>query len=300
MSVPSKKRVLDPKKKVEADSSSDDSSSDEDDYKGGEQIQVEFEGRIPVDSDFHGIKQLLQQLFLKTHLNISDLAELIIKQNYVGSVVKQCDDNPDSDDDDDDSMNVDDDVFGITTVINLTDKRSMGCVSQLRDLLKEHSSKHGDDRTIAKVKQLLDDETKCTGLLINERFVNIPPQVAVPLLMSLRKEMDKAKSRNMPFNFEYLILICKLYKVDSMKKKSKKNKNKPDEPAVIWSNAEEEVFEEVADCKFEFCVKDDSDSGLGGKWHEDDTEMTPWRKVLIFHASKLDEAIEKVTNLIQQ
>lgn len=57
--------------------------------------------------------------------------------------------------------------------------------------------------------------------------------------------MEKAKSRNMPFNFEYLVLICKLYKLDSQKKKSKKNKNKPDEPEVIWSNAEEEVFEEV-------------------------------------------------------
>lgn len=64
--------------------------------------------------------------------------------------------------------------------------QSMGCVAQLRELLKEHSSKHGDDRTVAKVKQLLDDETKSTGLLINERFVNIPPQVAVPLLMNLR------------------------------------------------------------------------------------------------------------------
>lgn len=298
MSAPSKKRSLDPKKKVESDSSSDDSSSDEEEYKGGEQIQVEFEGRIPVDSDFHGIKQLLQQLFLKTHLNLSDLAELIIKQNYVGSVVKQCDDDPDSDEDED--MNVDDDVYGITTVLNLTEKRSMGCVAQLRDLLKETSSKYGDDRTVAKVKQLLEDESKSTGLLINERFVNIPPQVAVPLLMNLRKEMEKAKSRNMPFNFEYLVLICKLYKLDSQKKKSKKNKNKPDEPEVIWSNAEEEVFEEVADCKFEFCVKDDSDSGLGGKWHENDAEMTPWRKVLIFHASKLDDAIDRVTNLLQQ
>lgn len=59
-------------------------------------------------------------------------------------------------------------------------------------------------------------------------------------------------------------------------------------------------FMQIADCKFEFCVKDDSDSGLGGKWHEDDAEMIPWRKVLIFHASKLDDAIDKVTNLLQQ
>lgn len=57
--------------------------------------------------------------------------------------------------------------------------------------------------------------------------------------------MEKAKGRNMPFNFEYFVLICKMYQLDSKKKKSKKNKNKPDEPEVIWSNAEEEVFEEV-------------------------------------------------------
>jgi hypothetical protein len=53
-----------------------------------QKIQVDFEGRSPVDADFHGIKQLLQQLFLKAHVNLSELAELIIRQNYVGSVVK--------------------------------------------------------------------------------------------------------------------------------------------------------------------------------------------------------------------
>jgi len=55
-----------------------------------QKIQVDFEGRSPVDADFHGIKQLLQQLFLKAHVNLSELAELIIRQNYVGSVVKVC------------------------------------------------------------------------------------------------------------------------------------------------------------------------------------------------------------------
>lgn len=294
-----KKRAVDSKQNAESDSSSDDDSSGEDEeYKGGEQIQVDFEGRIPVDSDFHGIKQLLLQLFLKAHVNLSDLTELLIKQNYIGSVVKQCDDDPESDDEDD--MNVDDDVYGITSVVNLTEKKSMQCVSQLRDLLKDLSTKHGDDRTVSKVNQLLDDDSHSVGLLINERFINIPPQVAVPLLMNLRKELEKAKSRKMPFDFHYFVLICKLYKMDHTKKKSKKNKNKEAEPEILWSNAEEEVFLEVADCSFEFCVKDDSDSALGGKWNESDSEMTPWRKVLIFPASKLDDVINRVTNMLQQ
>ncbi|KAG8265720.1 hypothetical protein J6590_088580 [Homalodisca vitripennis] len=85
------------------------------------EIQVDFEGRNPIDSDFHGIKQLLQQLFLKAHINLSDLTDLIISQNYVGSVVKQSDIDEDSGDEDDDTSP--NDVFGITTVVNLTDKQ---------------------------------------------------------------------------------------------------------------------------------------------------------------------------------
>lgn len=85
------------------------------------QIQVDFEARIPQDPDFHGIKTLLNQLFLKAHLDLGGLTDLIISQNYVGSVVKQALDEPVSDDDDDDDdVN---DVFGITTVINVSDRQ---------------------------------------------------------------------------------------------------------------------------------------------------------------------------------
>lgn len=43
-----------------------------------QEIQVDFEGRNPIDSDFHGIRQLLQQLFLKAHINLSELSDVII------------------------------------------------------------------------------------------------------------------------------------------------------------------------------------------------------------------------------
>jgi protein BCP1 len=47
-----------------------------------------------------------------------------------------------------------------------------------------------------------------------------------------------------------------------------------------------------ADCQFEFCVKGDSDSGLAGHWMEDDVEMSPYRRVLLLKANKLDPLIE--------
>jgi protein BCP1 len=56
-----------------------------------------------------------------------------------------------------------------------------------------------------------------------------------------------------------------------------------------------------ADCQFEFCVKSDSDSGLAGHWMEDDVEMSPYRRVLLLKANKLDPLIERIkTSLSQQ
>lgn len=39
---------------------------------------MDFEGRNPIDSDFAGIRQLLNQLLLKSDVNMSELADYII------------------------------------------------------------------------------------------------------------------------------------------------------------------------------------------------------------------------------
>ena len=85
----------------------------------GQEIQVDFEGRNPMPNDFPGIKMLLQQLFLKAHIDLQDLTEIITSQSYVGSVVKQYGDDSD---DDDEALDYDA-VFGITTVINVSSKK---------------------------------------------------------------------------------------------------------------------------------------------------------------------------------
>jgi len=55
-----------------------------------------------------------------------------------------------------------------------------------------------------------------------------------------------------------------------------------------------------ADCQFEFCVKDDADSGLSGCWMEDDVEMSPYRRVLLLQANKLDPLIERIKTFLTQ
>ncbi|XP_012229468.1 protein BCCIP homolog [Linepithema humile] len=295
MAAPVKKREIQQKTRDEDCVSS---SSENEEYEvadeQGMELQVDFEGRNPQDPDYHGIKTLLQQLFLKAHIDLGGLTDLIISQNCVGSVVKQSDDVDESDDDDD--VN---DVFGITTVINVSDKQNLPCIQQLRDLLKQLADEHATDAVNTMIKSVLENDASQLGLLINERFVNIPAKISVPLLENLISEVKRANNRKMPFNFSYYILICKLYKSEDKKvgkKPKNKNKNPSGESSVLWSNPEEEIFAEEATVSFEFSVEEEADSGLSGTWTEKDDEMVPYRRVLLFEASKLQSIFGKIQN----
>lgn len=79
----------------ENDSQDEEMGEDEQLGENDREIQVDFEGQSPIAEDFHGIKSLMHQLFLKAHINLSGLTELIIQQNYIGSilqVIKSCED----------------------------------------------------------------------------------------------------------------------------------------------------------------------------------------------------------------
>ncbi|KAH8240288.1 hypothetical protein KR026_010498 [Drosophila bipectinata] len=86
MSASKQKKLND----MEVDPNDDDSSSSEDDddephpdaYRGNEELDVDFEGRAPVDPDAQGISQLLQRLFLRAHINCNQMADLIVGMKH--------------------------------------------------------------------------------------------------------------------------------------------------------------------------------------------------------------------------
>jgi len=60
------------------------------------------------------------------------------------------------------------------------------CVQNLHKLMLNLSNQHSDSDTTLFINQLLSDDEKQVGLLINERYVNIPPAISVPLFQALR------------------------------------------------------------------------------------------------------------------
>lgn len=137
------------------------------------------------------------------------MSDLLIAQLGVGSVLKQS--YNDSDDEEDVDMSEEKDVFGITSVINLGLQKETPCVQQFYSLLEELSKKHADEEIQKSITKIV-NETKRLGFLINERFVNIPAQISVPLLNSLNDEIDRIKKKDPSYDFEYFIMISKICK----------------------------------------------------------------------------------------
>jgi len=142
------------------------------------------------------------------------------------------------------------------------------------------------------IKNLLDSDAARLGLIINERFINLSAKISLPLIENLIFDMELANENKMPFNFSHYLLICKLHKPKD--KSENKNENADEESLTLWSNAEEEIFAEEAIVSFEFCVDEEADNALYGKWTETDCEMIPYRRVLLLEASKLQVIFNKI------
>lgn len=286
------------KKNLQAmdEGSSDDSETESenegphpDAYTGNEEIEVDFEGRSPTDSDYHGLTQLFHQLFLKAHINVNELAETVIAQNYVGSVIFQSEIEGEEDDTEDEDMYDANMIFGITTAINMTAKKDKQCMEQLKSYIISKAEQHSIDATVAHLRDVLSNEARHVGFLINERFINIPPQISVPLLESLHTEIKQANEKKMPFDFAHFLMIIKFHRREA-------KKNKPDED--FYTNAEEEVIAKQAVQSFEYSVAGECDNGMSGDWLEGDETLIPYRKVVLFDASKLPHLIDAIKTFI--
>merc|ERR1719295_707438 len=264
-------------------------------------MNVNFDAQTATDADFHGIKRLLQQLFLKANVNLSALTDVILGQNHVGSVIKQAPFDDEEEEEDEMESDAVDEVFGISTVINLTqrltketaDPRSEGdkAIKQMVDLLVKESDKNGGPVQTKTMQAFLTDKEKHTGWLLNERFVNIPAQISLPLYDSLRDEMHSACAKGQKFKFDYFLLMSKAHKAKTAKKK---------ESELIFTNGEEELFQEESAFSFAYSVADqqaDAETIPEGG-NDDEASYEPWRVVMIIPSEKMEVVAKKMTDIL--
>ncbi|XP_051657171.1 BRCA2 and CDKN1A-interacting protein isoform X2 [Manacus candei] len=250
MATPAKRRAPQGRDRPGSDSESESGSAGSDGSEGSdseepidEEVNIEFEAHSISDNDYNGIKKLLQQLFLKAPVNTAELTDILIQQNHIGSIIKQAEVQEDSSDDDDDDD--DDEVFGFISCLNLTERKGTQCAEQIKELVLSHCEKSCDQHVVEQLSKLLSDCTKPVGLILSERFINVPPQIALPMHQQLQKELTEAQRTNKPCGkCHYYLLISKTF-TEATKSNSKRREGRNQQKEeLMFANAEEEFFHE--------------------------------------------------------
>ncbi|CAN0263575.1 unnamed protein product [Bubo scandiacus] len=306
MATPAKRRARaqppaeGPESESESESESGsepESDSESDSERIDEEVNIEFEAHSISDNDYNGIKKLLQQLFLKAPVNTAELTDILIQQNHIGSIIKQAEVEENSSDDDDDE--VDDEVFGFISCLNLTERKGTQCAEQIKELILSRCEKSCEQHLVEQLNKLLNDNTKPVGLILSERFINVPPQIALPMHQQLQKELTEAQRTNKPCGkCHYYLLISKTF-TEATKSNSKRREGRSQQKEeLMFANAEEEFFYEKALLKFNYSVQEESDTCLGGRWSFDDVPMKPLRTVMIVPADGINVIMDKLKDYL--
>lgn len=222
------------KRKVDEDSDLDISSTDESDVETN--VQEEEDEIVNVDFDyfdlnptvdFHATKTFLRQLFGDDacQFDISGLADLILTENAVGTTIK--------------TEGQEGDPFALLSVIDATSNLTKPSVKGLLDYIMEKTKSSTEFNMVLRKlldakKSTKDDSKKLrVGLIISERMINMPVEVVPPMYKMLLKEMESAENAHEKYQFDYFLVISKIYRMvdaevasDSAEKLQKRQKAK--------------------------------------------------------------------------
>lgn len=196
-------------------------------------VNVDFEWfNFDPDIDFHGVKTLLRQLFdVDAQLfELSALTDLILEQRTIGSTVKV-----------DDKAN---DAYAFLTALNLAEHAEKKPVAELIQYLAEKAK---SNPALSPVTELLASRSQI-GLVLSDRLVNMPSEIAPPMYSMLVDEIEAAVEDKEPYQFSHYLIISKTYnEVESgLDQSERKKKKAKDEAPLFYFHPEDEVLQRHA------------------------------------------------------
>lgn len=169
----------------------------------------------------------------------------------------------------------------------------MPCISNIRKHILAKLKQQRDSipsLVVKKFGEVLGDdvilETKksmpAVGFLINERFINIPPQASVRMFENLLTDMKKEVHK-----FDFYLMIINLI---SPYTENTEHCSKVDD----YVKVEETLIDEKAEWSFVYTI----DNKLIQDNDEEGPQMVEKRKVILFEASLFPEIVKKMQNTL--
>lgn len=256
-------------------------------------INVDFEWFDPQPAvDFHGIKNLLRQLFDSDAqiFDLSALSDLILSQPLLGSTVKV--DGNESD------------PYAFLSVLNLQEHKDKPFIKDVITYLQRKASSSPSLSPLAGL--LAQDPIPPIGLILTERLINMPSEVVPPMYTMLLEEIAWAIEEKEPYTFTHYLIISKTYeevesKLDMEELRPQKKKKKAGNKAEqFYFHPEDEVLQRHALChgSFEYTHRhDEGHSDSKRTFQELGIRTKP--SMILIEAPKFETAVKAVSDYLK-
>jgi len=228
-------------------------------------------------------------------LNLSELADLIVEQVSVGTMIKT-------------EGTVD--PLGFLTILPMNFYKEKLCIQQIKTFLLKRAPNKGIK---GKLQELFNQTHKSLGLLIQDRMINLPQELINPLHQAIYDDISWAKKNERDlhlraaFKFDNIILVSRCWKDATSKTEwnkqqseqarqgKKKKKLKTDN--LILSNSsnslffryEEQFYADKSFLQFPYSVNS----------HETEYGGIPQsRLVCVFSANKVPSILHSINNFM--
>ncbi|KAI9876096.1 MAG: Mss4p nuclear export [Pleopsidium flavum] len=274
------------------DQDSDDSDSGED----TNMLDVEFEWFDPQpDIDFHGLKTLLRQLLDVDNqiFDLSALTDLILEQPLLGSTVK-VDGN-------------ETDPYAFLTVLNLHEHREKQVIKDLTTYLRQKSN---SNPSLSQLSNLLSSSVSSQiGLVLTERLINIPSEVAPPMYTMLLEEITWALEEKEPYTFSHYLILSKTYvevastldqEDNRPHKKKKKEAGAKQDKEIFYFHPEDDVLERHSICHggFEYS-KQEGEGHSDSKRAFQELGIKPQGHMILIEGKEFERAVKAVAEYLK-
>eukprot|EP00928_Gymnodinium_smaydae_P079777 TRINITY_DN63630_c0_g1_i1.p1 TRINITY_DN63630_c0_g1~~TRINITY_DN63630_c0_g1_i1.p1 ORF type:complete len:357 (+),score=90.74 TRINITY_DN63630_c0_g1_i1:76-1146(+) len=177
----------------------------------GTTIDVDFEFMDPSDDDYHSVSGLLKSgTWEFVELNFSELSDSAVGQGNIGTLVKS---NTGSEDDIT--------VCAFHSTLNLRQFAQQSWPRDVTRALVAKAQKHAGADVASRFEAAIehgDGKSKEVGLLLSDRFANLPPALVPPLHKALIEDIDwscttpDCPEDERPFyKFTHFLGVCKCF-----------------------------------------------------------------------------------------
>ncbi|OAA61860.1 hypothetical protein SPI_04719 [Niveomyces insectorum RCEF 264] len=308
-------------KDADAGSGSGSGSGSDDDF---DVVDVDFEWfNFDPAVDFHGTKSLLRQLLDVDAplLDVSALAECVLAQPTIGSTVKV--DGKETD------------AYALLTALGLGApvQQAQPALSALAQYVGARAAA-SPDATLARVLPPLlapaasapsdaaneaDEAQKAAhvGLVLSERLINMPAEIAPPLYTMLQDELEAAVEDGEPYAFTHYLVLSKAYKevASSLemvvehddggddddddgnrrkKKKKARTTSSSSADALFYFHPEDEVLRKHASASGTFAYANHDAAVADSKRAFQELGIQPCGLLILIEASRFAGAVEAV------